>query len=217
MLVQVQTLAQARVAAAVGADAITAQGSEAGGHTGYNGTLSFVPAVIDAVRPIPVIAAGGVADGRGLAAILMLGAEAAWIGTRFAASLEGAGPDWLKRRMVEADTDDTVLTHAYDLALASPFPAGIGDRVLRNEWVDAWHERDAEVTERRTELSEQVRSGTDAADTRIAAVRAGSASGLIHAIEPAGEIVQRLVAEAAAILRERPGPILGAIAQPITS
>jgi nitronate monooxygenase len=217
VLVQVQTLAQARIAADAGADAITAQGSEAGGHTGYNGTLSFVPAVVDAVRPIPVIAAGGIADGRGLAAVLMLGAEGAWMGSRFVATPEGAGPDWVKRRVVEAGTDDTMLTHAYDLAMQSPFPAGIGDRVLRNEWVDTWHDRDAEVTVRRVELSEQIRSATDAADTRIAAVRAGSASGLIHGIEPAGDIVRRLVAEATAILRERPGPILGAIGQPATS
>jgi nitronate monooxygenase len=217
VLVQVQTLAQARIAAAAGANAIAAQGSEAGGHTGYNGTLSFVPAVIDAVRPIPVIAAGGVADGRGLAAVLMLGAEAAWIGSRFVATPEGAGPDWVKRRVVEATTDDTLLTHAYDLALQSPFPDYVGDRVLRNTWVDTWHGRDAEVTARRDELAEQVRSATDAADTSIAAVRAGSAAGLIHSIEPAGEIVRRLVAEAAAILRERPNAILGAIAQPATS
>jgi nitronate monooxygenase len=217
VLVQVQTLAQARVAAAAGADGITAQGSEAGGHTGYNGTLSFVPAVVDAVSPIPVIAAGGIADGRGLAAVLMLGAEAAWIGSRFVATPEGAGPDWVKRRVVEATTDDTVLTHAYDLANQSPFPNGIGDRVLRNQWVDTWHERDAEVTAHRDELSEQVRTATEAADTSIAAVRAGGSSGLIHGIEPAGEIVRRIVAEAEALLRERPGPLLGAVAQPIRS
>src|SRR5215216_4796979 len=86
VLVQVQTLAQALTAARAGADAITAQGTEAGGHTGYSAALPFVPAVIDAVSGIPVIAAGGIGDGRGLAAALMLGAEGAWIGTRFVAS-----------------------------------------------------------------------------------------------------------------------------------
>ena len=215
VLAQVQTVQQARVAAAAGADAITAQGSEAGGHTGYNGTLSFVPAVVDAVSPIPVIAAGGIADGRGIAAVLMLGAAAAWIGTRFVASPEGGNPDWVKQRVIEATTDDTVLTHAYDLANASPFPTWVGDRVLRNQWVDTWHERDAEVVTRRAELSAQIQAATQAADTTIAAVRAGGASGLVHSIEPAGEIVRRLVAEATAILRERPASILGAIAQPI--
>lgn len=213
VLVQVQTLAHARLAAAAGADAVTAQGSEAGGHTGYNGTLSFVPAVVDAVSPIPVIAAGGIGDGRGLAAVLMLGAEAAWIGTRFVASIEGGNPAWVKQRVVEAGTDDTVLTHAYDLANASPFPDWVGDRVLRNAWVDTWHERDAEVVARRTELATEVQTATQAADTSIAPVRSGTASGLIHGIEPAGDIVRRLVAEATTILRERPGPLLGAIPQ----
>ncbi|MDQ3809184.1 MAG: nitronate monooxygenase, partial [Chloroflexota bacterium] len=116
VLVQAQTLEQARTAARAGADAIAAQGTEAGGHTGYSGTLPLVPAVIDAVGEVPVIAAGGIADGRGLAAALMLGAEGAWIGTRFVASREWAGGDWAKERVVQAGTDDTVLTHAYDLA-----------------------------------------------------------------------------------------------------
>jgi len=210
VIAQVQTVAQARVAAQAGADAITAQGSEAGGHTGYSGTLSLVLAVLDAVSPVPVLAAGGIADGRGLAAVLMLGAVGAWMGTRFVATPEGTNPDWVKTRVVEAGTDDTVLTHAYDLAMESPFPAGIGDRVLRNAFIDAWHNRDEEVTARRLELSAQVRAATERGDTTIAAVRAGNASGLVHGIEPAGEVVKRIVAEAQAILRGRPASLLGA-------
>ncbi len=208
VLVQAQTLEQARTAARAGADAIAAQGTEAGGHTGYSGTLPLVPAVIDAVGDVPVIAAGGIADGRGLAAVLMLGAEGAWIGTRFVASREWAGGDWAKERVVQAGTDDTVLTHAYDLATQAPFPAGIGDRVLRNEFTAAWHERDAEVVARREELAQQVMAATRASDARIAPIRAGNASGLIHAIEPAADILRRIVAEAERILRERPGQLL---------
>ena len=208
VLVQVQTMEQARRAARAGADVITAQGTEAGGHTGYAGTLPFVPAVVDAVGQIPVVAAGGIADGRGLAAVLMLGAEGAWIGTRFVASREAGEPEWAKERIVAAGPDDTVLTHAYDLALQAPFPAGIGDRVLRNDFTAAWHDRDAEVIGRREELATQVVAAIRAGDARVAAVRAGTASGLIHAVEPAGDILRRIVAEAQAILRDRPARLV---------
>jgi nitronate monooxygenase len=208
VLVQVQTVAQAHIAARAGADLIAAQGTDAGGHTGYSGTLSLVPAVIDAAGGIPVVAAGGIADGRGLAAVLMLGAEGAWIGTRFAASSESIADGWVKERIVQSGTDDTVLTRAYDLALDAPFPADIGDRVLRNEFTDTWHGRDTEVTARRDDLAPRVLAAMQAGDARVAPVRAGPAAGLIHAIEPAGESLRRIVAEAETILRERPGRIL---------
>jgi nitronate monooxygenase len=116
VLVQVQSVAQAVHAAHAGVDVIAAQGTEAGGHTGTTSvTLPLVPAVV---------AAGGIADGRGLAAVLMLGAEGVWLGTRFVASTEWAGGAWARERVVAAGTDDTVLTRVYDLALGSPFPGG---------------------------------------------------------------------------------------------
>jgi nitronate monooxygenase len=189
-------------------DAIAAQGTEAGGHTGYSGTLALVPAVVDTADGLPVIAAGGIADGRGIAAALMLGADGVWVGTRFVASSESVTGDWAKVQIVGAGTDDTVLTRAYDLALRSPFPAGIGDRVLRNEFTAAWHERDADVIAHRQELAAQILAATEAGDSRIAAVRAGSASGLIHAVAPAGVILRQMVAEAEQILRVRPGEVV---------
>ncbi len=127
VLAQVQKVSHARTVVLAGVDAIAAQGSEAGGHTGHNGTLPMVPAVIDIAGDIPVIAAGGIADGRGLAAVLMLGAEGAFIGTRFVASSESARQDWEKLQVIQAGTDDTVLTKAYDLALGAAFPKDIGD------------------------------------------------------------------------------------------
>jgi nitronate monooxygenase len=208
VLAQVQTVAQAETAARAGVDVLAAQGTEAGGHTGYSGALSLVPAVVDAAGGIPVVAAGGIADGRGLAAVLMLGAEGAWIGTRFVASVEAAGADWAKGRVLAAGADDTVLTRAYDLAAAAPFPPGIGDRVLRNEFTDAWHGRDDEVVARREELRARVAAASEAGDVRVAPVRAGGAAGLVSAIEPAGDIVRSIVAEAERILRERPGRLL---------
>lgn len=205
---QVQTVAQAQVAVRGGVDLISAQGTEAGGHTGYSGTLAIVPAVVDVAHTIPVVAAGGIGDGRGLAAVLMLGAEGAWIGTRFVASVEGSIASWVKDQVVRATTDDTVLTHAYDLTFVAQFPAGIGDRVLQNAFTATWHGRDEQVVAQRDALSMQVQAAIDAADPRIAPARAGSVVGLIQAIEPAGDIVRRIVAEAEQYLSERPGQIV---------
>ena len=208
MIAQVQTVALARTAAVAGVDLIVAQGTEAGGHTGYSGTLPLVPAVVDVAGGIPVIAAGGIADGRGLAAVLMLGAEGAWLGSRFVASVEAEGGSWVKERVVAAGTDDTVLTKAYDLVTQSPFPPGIGDRVVRNDYTDAWHGRDEELPARRTELFAQLVQATKQGDGRIAATRAGNAAGLIHAVQPAGDIVRAIIAEAEHLLRNRPGQLL---------
>lgn len=208
VIAQVQTVAQAIVAAQAGVDILVAQGSEAGGHTGYSGTLPFVTAVLDIAGDIPVLAAGGIADGRGLAAVLMLGAEGAWMGTRFYASRESGGGKWEKERMLEAGTDDTVLTQIYDLTLEYPFPREVGDRVLRNDYTAIWHGRNDEVIARREELRTQVVAAMREGNARIAAVRAGNAVGMIHEIKPAAEIVREIVAEAEHILRERPGQVL---------
>ncbi len=208
VIAQVQTVAQAIVAAQAGVDILVAQGSEAGGHTGYSGTLPIVTAVLDIAGDIPVLAAGGIADGRGLAAVLMLGAEGAWMGTRFYASRESGGGNWEKERMLEAGTDDTVLTQIYDLTLEYPFPRDVGDRVLRNDYTATWHGRNDEVIARREELRTQVIAAMREGNARIAAVRAGNAVGMIHEIKPAAEIVGEVVAEAERILRERPGQVL---------
>lgn len=208
VLAQVQTIADAKAAAAAGADIITAQGNEAGGHTGYLGTLSFVLAVLDLAGDIPVVAAGGLADGRGLAAALILGAEGAWIGTRFVASREWEGAEWIKARVVEADADDTLLTKVYDLAADAPFPLTVGDHVLRNRFTDLWHGRDSEVIALRSELREEIATAAAAGDASVAPARAGNAAGLISRVEPAGDIVRRIVAEAEEVLRTRLNAVL---------
>ena len=107
---------EAKRAADAGVDAITAQGTEAGGHTGRMSTLPLVPAVVDAVAPLPVLAAGGIADGRGVAAALVLGADGVWIGTRFLATDECGVPDDYKARVLAASGGDTVLTEVFDIA-----------------------------------------------------------------------------------------------------
>jgi nitronate monooxygenase len=208
MIVQVQTVALARTAAAAGVDIIVAQGTEAGGHTGYSGTLPLVPAVVDVAGDIPVVAAGGIADGRGLAAVLMLGAEGAWLGSRFVASSEAESGSWVKERVIAASTDDTVLTRAYDIVTQAAFPPGIGDRVVRNDYTDAWHGRDEEIPAHRPELHAQLVQAAKEGDGRIAPTRAGNAAGLIHAVQPAGEIVRAIIAEAERILRARPAQVI---------
>lgn len=208
-MVQVQTVEQARAAARAGADVIAAQGMEAGGHTGMvNSTLPLVPAVIDVVDGVPVVAAGGIADGRGLAAVLMLGAEGAWMGTRFVASLESTSPDLNKQLIVEHDTGDFVLTRVYDIIREAPFPQDIGERVLRNPFTDTWTGREDEVEARKSQLSGELDAADRRGDTSMARVLAGNGAGLIHAIEPAGDIVRRIVAQAEEILRNRSAEIL---------
>lgn len=212
VLAQVQTVERAVAAARAGVDAVTAQGTEAGGHTGtQSATLPLVPAVVDAigaVRDIPVIAAGGIADGRGLAAALMLGADAVWMGTRFMATPEWGGKPWVRDRLLTAGADDTVLTRAYDLAMARPFGPQYPARAIRNAFTDAWHAHDDAVTARQQELHAQVKRAENAGDADVAEVLGGNAVGLVHAVEPAGDIVRRIVAEAEAILRTRPAYLL---------
>ncbi len=208
-MVQVQTVSQAKAAAQAGADVIAAQGMDAGGHTGMvSGTLPLVPAVIDAVGDIPVVAAGGIADGRGLAAVLMLGAEGAWMGTRFVASAESISAEWNKRQIVESGTDDFVLSRVYDIVRNAPFPEDVAERILRNDLTELWHGREHEVSARKAEILAQLQSASDAGDMRLARVLAGNSAGLVHGIEPAAAIVQRIVTEAEAILRTRPGVVL---------
>jgi nitronate monooxygenase len=202
VICQVGTVEGARLAAAAGVDAIVAQGTEAGGHTGRVATLPLVPAVIDAVAPIPVIAAGGIADGRGIASALVLGADGVWMGTRFLATPECNSRPTTRDRILAAEAGDTVLTEVFDLAKGMPWPPGILGRSIRNPFTDRWHGAEAELrawgSEQRAAYRAAAVSDPDQAD-----VYAGDAAGLIHAVEPAGRLVARLAADAEAVLRDR--------------
>lgn len=209
LFVQVQTLQQAIVAAEAGADVIIAQGSDAGGHAGAVGTFALLPAIVDAVAPIPVVAAGGIADGRGLAAALLLGAQGVWMGTRFVTSLEWGGPVWEQNAVLKATSDDTVQTRLYDLVGERPFPAENPDRMLRNAFIDRWQGREAEIPAHREELTAEIEAGSEHADLAVAGISAGVAAGLISTACPAGDIVRDIVREAEALLRDRPRMLLG--------
>ena len=209
VFVQVQTLEQAIRAARAGADVVIAQGGEAGGHAGAIGTFALLPAVVDAVAPIPVVAAGGIADGRGLAAAFLLGAQGAWMGTRFVTSREWGGPSWEQEAVLAATSDDTVQTRLYDLIGERPFPSENPDRMLRNAFIDRWTGRESEIPAHREALQAEVETGNERADLAVAGVSAGVSAGLIASALPAGEIVLAIVQEAETLLRERPRTLLG--------
>src|SRR5215813_2156239 len=146
IICQVQTLEQARQAADAGADIIIAQGRDAGGHSGMTrGTIGLVPAVVDAVAPIPVVAAGGIADGRGLAAALSLGASGVSMGTRFTATRESLWDQAMKEKAVASGGDQTAQTRVFDIVRGAPWPAIYPGRALRNEFFDQWHGREGEL------------------------------------------------------------------------
>ena len=205
---QVQTLAQALTAARAGVDIIIAQGGEAGGHGGSLGTFALLPAVVDAVGGIPVVAAGGIADGRGLAAALLLGAQGVWMGTRFVTSREWGGVPWKQEAVLAASTDDTMRTTVYDLVHEQRFPEGIAGRVLRNAFAETWQGRDTEILGQRTRLEDALAAAEQRADTTMAQISAGVSAGLITAAEPVDAIVRRIMQEAEDLLHVRPQEVL---------
>ena len=197
---QVQTVSEAKRAAEAGADVIVAQGTEAGGHGGRRTTFTLVPAVVDAVSPVPVVAAGGVADGRGLAAALMLGACGVLIGTRFYATPEALGSVAAKKRIVQLDGVSTIRTRVFDIVRGYPWPEHWTGRALLNRFAALWHDREADLS---ADLEAQRRAYADAAAARdpdTAVVFAGEDVDLIHAIEPAAVVLERMVADAERLL-----------------
>ena len=200
LICQVQDVAGARQAVAARADVIVAQGTEAGGHGSRRATLPLVPAVADAVAPVPVLAAGGITDGRGVAAALMLGAQGAVLGTRFCATPEALYPDWAKKQLVDGGGDETRRTQVFDIARGLDWPSPYTGRALRNAFVDAWDGREEELRAS-AEARERFALGHQAGDPDTGLVWAGEGTDLITAVEPAGELVGQIVAQAEGLLR----------------
>jgi nitronate monooxygenase len=200
LIVQVQTLADARSAAALGADIVVAQGAEAGGHGAKRATLPLVPAVVDAIAPTPVAAAGGIADGRGLAAALVLGAAGVLVGTRFYASREALGHAAAKARLVDYGGDATLRTTVFDVVRGRDWPVRFTGRALANQLSDRWHGREAELQAQLAEERERYAAADGAGDVSRAVVWASEAIDLIRDLPPAAEIVQRMVSAAGAAL-----------------
>lgn len=201
LICQVQTVAMARDAAAKGADVLVAQGAEAGGHGLSRGTMVLVPAVADAVGPnVPVIAAGGIGDGRGLAAALMLGASGVLMGTRFFASEEALGNPAVKEQLLRANGDETVRSSVFDIARRLTWPAPITGRALRNAYVDHWLGREADLLRQIDVEAARYAAGAETGDFDIAVVHAGEVVDLINDLPPAAVIVERVVSQAIRLL-----------------
>ncbi|BCJ31866.1 2-nitropropane dioxygenase [Actinocatenispora sera] len=206
----VGSVAEAARAAEVGVDVIVAQGVEAGGHVrGHTSTLTLVPAVADEVGPIPVVAAGGIADGRGLAAVLALGAQAAWIGTRFLTATEAATHSIYRQRIVDARVDETTYTTCFDVGWPDA-----PHRVLRNDTLRRWEQAGSPAAPHRPGEGDVIATGPGrqclryedlpplpglSGDVEALALYAGEAAGLVHDVQPAAEIVRGIVSQASAI------------------
>lgn len=217
VFIQVGSVEEAKAAAEAGVDAIIAQGIEAGGHVKSTTSLStFLPSVVEAVKPVPVLASGGIANGGGLVAALSLGAQAVSMGTRFLASEEAAVPHEYKRRVVKSKAEDTVYTSLFDIG----WPEA-PHRVLRNKAVTEWEAAGRPPSGQRpgegTVIGADVRSGTTAdvvrytgfilpprfkGDIEYAALFAGESCGLVNEIKPATQIVQDIVREGEEVVEQ---------------
>ncbi|MBV9990390.1 MAG: nitronate monooxygenase [Alphaproteobacteria bacterium] len=192
------TVKHARSAEAGGLDAVVAQGTEAGGHTGRVAGLALIPQIVDAVK-IPVIAAGSIVDGRGLVAALALGAQGVWMGTRFIASREAHAGGLYRQVIVEAGDEDTIVTRSY---------SGKPMRVFRNEWTADWESRPQDIQKfpMQAMLSHQagvmggIGGQIDGLSRERSAFAMGQGAGAIHDVKSAAAIVRDVVAEAEAVI-----------------
>ncbi len=201
LIVQVQTLAQAREAVDAGVDAIVVQGTEAGGHGGTRATLPFVPAVVDIAKDIPVIAAGGIADGRGLAAALALGASGVLCGTGFFASEESLASDNAKQAALRGSGDDTERSSVFDMARGLDWPPNWNIRAMRNSFTRRWSEDIEGLSKNLAEEQARFEAARNVDDTDIAPVIVGEAADLIRAIEPTQDTLHAMISQAEDCLR----------------
>ena len=200
---QVQSLELAQQSVDAGADALLAQGNEAGGHTGEMNLLPLLVELVERYPQVPVLAAGGITTGRALAGVLATGAEGASLGTAFLATPEAVEvPPAFKEQIVLSDGQDTAFTRLYDLLGTRPWPDGIAGRVYRNRLVREWDGRDAEILARREELASDVAEARARHDTELSAVYMGQGAGHVNAIRPAADVVRDICDGAESILRE---------------
>jgi enoyl-[acyl-carrier protein] reductase II len=206
VMVQVTTVAQAEQAARRGADAISAQGSESGGYCGEVSTMALVPQVVDAVSPIPVVASGGIFDGRGIAAALMLGAAGVNLGTRFIASTEAPASEEWKRAITKANSEDAIKVEVVNDI--SPLPGTVGFatvlRSLHTDFLDEWSSKREQARRERERLRNAIVSSTQAGRQHECLLTAGQTAGGIGDIVPVREIMRRLVAETESALSRAP-------------
>jgi len=197
VILQVTSLAEAVEAHGLGVDAIVAQGTEGGGHgTTGRALFSLLPAVVDAVSPTPVLAAGGIADGRGLAAALTLGAQGVLLGTRLFATTEALGGAATKQRLVAATGDATLRTRVFDLVRELDWPAPYTGRALANDFSARWHGREEALQAALPAELARYAAARDAGDLDTLVLFAGEGVDLVTDCPPAAEVMARIADEA---------------------
>jgi nitronate monooxygenase len=204
---QVNTGDDAREAEAAGADLIVAQGTEAGGHTGDVATLTLLQIILGAVGT-PVVAAGGIASARGLAAVLAAGAQGAWIGTPLLVAHEAGNTPDARARIVAAKENETVLTRLFDRTLGIPWPARYPGRAIQNEFTLRWHGREDEAVADASAVA-ALRGATASKDFDVTYIYAGQSIGMIERERAAADVVREIGDGAESILRERLTSVLG--------
>ncbi|BAH48808.1 putative oxidoreductase [Rhodococcus opacus B4] len=205
LICQVHDLDQARRAVEVGASVLAAQGGEAGGHgTGARSTFTLVPEIADFLRrqapEVMLLAAGGIGDGRGLAAALALGADGALVGTRFWAAEEAAIPRAAQRRALRASGDDTIRQSAFDIVREKPWPTRYTGRVLHNGFIRRWHGDEPGLRDALREKQEQFLVAVKAENYDVANLIVGEVIGQIDRVDSVASIMDDMVGTAAAIL-----------------
>ncbi|MCH8296751.1 MAG: nitronate monooxygenase [Chloroflexi bacterium] len=205
---QVQTVEDARIAVAGGADVVAAQGNESGGHTGIMNLIPFIVRLVEEFPDVPIIAAGGISNGRSLAAVLAAGADGAWMGTAFVATEEDdERPDSHKELIVRSDGDDTIYTQVFDIlfqgAYGGEWPKGLAARVFNNRLAQEWHGRENELREHLAEVLPSYLEGRERVDTDLAPTFIGESAAFISAVRPAAEVVRTVCDEAEQQLRRR--------------
>ena len=198
LIIQVTDLEEARQALDAGADVVVAQGTEAGGHSGRRGwaTLPFVPVVADLAAPVPVLAAGGIADGRGVAAALALGAAGALIGSRFQATSEALADPAVKQAIIEGRGEDTERSTVLDIARGSRWPPKYPARTLAHPFLDQWRDREAELAADLQPARQAYHDGVARGELPPLPVWASQAVDLINDLPAAADLVAILVAQA---------------------
>jgi NAD(P)H-dependent flavin oxidoreductase YrpB (nitropropane dioxygenase family) len=196
------TLRDAQRATEAGADVIVAQGTEGGGHVGLMGTSVIVRQVARAVAPLPVLAAGGVADGAGLAAMLALGAAGALLGTRFLATDEAPIEPYMKDAIVRSDGHDTLITTVADTLSGRDWP-GAYNRIARTRFVENWLGREPDLRKHRKEVWESLERADESGDAENMLIWFGQSAGLVESVLPAEDVVDQVIREAEEILRTK--------------
>ncbi|MGR3218512.1 MAG: NAD(P)H-dependent flavin oxidoreductase [Candidatus Anammoxibacter sp.] len=189
-------------AAEAGADVIVAQGTEGGGHVRLISTMALTPMVVNAVSPCPVLAAGGIADGRGLAASLALGAEGVLIGTRFLATHEAPLHQNYKDAIVKSNGHDTVLTNIPDLISKSDWPGGCA-RALQNDFINYWSERKELISQNADEISEASLKARKEGNIDKTSLLVGQNAGLIDSVMSIKDVITQMVEQAEEIISKR--------------